>query len=260
MGFSLGQAIGAVASPIAAAGAIYAGNKAASASRGASNEAYDSLNASKGEVLGRLDPYSNYGQQAMIPLSALLYGKNYDPSSGQFTGDISQADRFNSFQQSPGYQYQLDQGLKAVERRNAATGTLLGGNTQKELSDYGQQTANQGYNDYINQLMGQLQVGQNADTNAANVIQGLGGQMAGYQYAGGMANAQKYSNLSNFLFNLSGQGFGAATDSGGSSGGMNGGGSGGGSGTGFVPAGAGMYNTSYFNNAGASAMSPYTLR
>lgn len=257
MGFGLSQAIGAATGIGGLVGGIYAGNKAASAAREAAASANNRLSASKGEALDRLDPYSDYGRQAMIPLSALLYGKNYDPATGKFTGDVSEEDRFKSFQQSPGYQYQLEQGLKAVERRNAATGILLGGNTQKELQEYGNNLANEDFQGYINNLMNQLQVGQGADTNAANVITGIGGQMAGYNYAGGMANAQKYSNLSNFLFNVSGQGMGSAMDSGSSPGGMT---SGAGGSGGFSSIGGGQYNNSYFNNAASSSMSPYTLR
>ncbi len=254
MGFGLAAAIGGAG----LLGGNYFGNKAASAGRGAANDAYDSLAASKGEALGRLDPYSNYGRQAMIPLSALLYGKNYDPATGKFTGDVAAEDRFNSFQESPGYQFRLNEGLKSIERRNAATGILLGGNTQKELMDYGQNTASDEYGNYLNSLMSQLQVGQNADTNAANVITGLGSQMAGYQYAGGMANAQKYSNLSNALFGMAGMGMqGAMAGGGGGPGGSSGGGFSGGSNN-FSSVGGGQYNNSYFGNSGSSNMSPYT--
>jgi len=248
------SAAGAGLGVATAIGGIYAGNKAASAQRGAANSAKNSLSAAQADATGRLDPYANYGEQALVPLSALLYGKNYDTETNQFTGDVSQADRMNSFQQSPGYQYQLDQGLKAVERRNAATGTLLGGNTLRELQETGQGLANQDYYNYINTLTGQAGIGQNAATNQANIVAGIGSQLAGYNYAGGMGNAQKYANLSNFLFGVSGQGFGAAMGQGSGSGGGGGGGGGGSSG-GLVPAGGGMYNTSFFNNAGNAASS-----
>lgn len=239
-GAAIGGGIGGIA------GGTYAGNRAASAQRNAANEAKNRLNASKNEALGRLDPYSNYGQQALAPLSALLYGKTFDTQTGDFTGDVPESERFNAFQQSPGYQYQLDQGLKAIQRQNAATGTLLGGNTLKELQGYGNDLANQDFNQYINTLMGQANIGQQADTNAANVITGMGSQIAGYDYAGGMGNAQRYANLSNALFQVGGMGAQSMLSGGGNrSGGVGGGGNSGGGGT---------YNSSFFNNAGGSSM------
>jgi len=226
-------------------GGIYAGNKAASAGRAAAGSANDRLLAAKQESLDQLNPYSKYGQQALIPLSALLYGKNYDPSTGKFTGDISEEDRFNSFQESPGYQYQLDEGLKAIQRQNAATGTLLGGNTLKELEAYGSNLANQDYNNYINTLFSQAGIGQQAATNSANIISGIGGQMANYDYAAGMQNAQKYSNLSNALFGLSGLGLTSAMS--GKSPQTNS----------SVGGGSGVYNGSFVNNSSSTQMSPY---
>lgn len=187
-------------------GGIYAGNKSASALRHAAGAANDRLGAAQREALAQLAPYSQYGQQALSPLSALIYGKSYNPDTGEFA-DISQEERMKSFQQSPGYQYQLDEGLKAIQRQNAATGTLLGGNTLKELQGYGSNLANQDYYNYINTLFSQAGIGSNAATNSANIISNMGSQMAGYSYAGGMGNAQKYANLSNLMFGLSGQGF-----------------------------------------------------
>lgn len=233
---------------IAGVGGVYTGNKAASAQREASNSAYNNLEKSKNDAVSRLDPYANYGEQALVPLSSLLYGKNYDPTTNQFTGDVSQQDRMNSFQQSPGYQYQLDQGLKAVERRNAATGTLLGGNTLRELQETGQGLANQDYYNFINTLVGQANIGLNAATNQGSIISNIGSQMAGYQYAGGMANAQKYANLSNALFNIAGMGTSSALQGGQSPmGGM-----------GSMASSGGTYNPSFMSNAGMSSMASST--
>jgi hypothetical protein len=110
---------------------------------------------------------------------------------------------------------------------------LDSGNTMKAVQQYGQDLANQSYSAYIDNLLGQLGYAQQADTNIANTITGAANTMANYSYAGGMANAAKYANLSNAAFNIAGKASGmSGGGSGGGSGGQSGGGSGGQSGGG----------------------------
>lgn len=59
-----------------------------------------------------------------------------------------------AFQQGPGYQYQLQQGLDALQREANSRGMLASGNlTQDELA-YSQNLANQGWQNWLNQLGG----------------------------------------------------------------------------------------------------------
>ena len=213
MGF--GSALGSIATLGGIAGGIFAGNEAASAQRGAASSAAKVLRGAKGEAVGELRPYADYGQQALMPLSALIYGQEFNPETGDFT-PIDQAERFKYFQESPGYQFQLEEGLKAIERRNADTGTLMSGNTLKELQTFGSNLANQEYGSYLDTLMNQAGLGSTASTNIANITSGVGGQLANYSYQGGMANANKYANLSNALFGLGGMGAANAFGGGGS--------------------------------------------
>lgn len=50
-----------------------------------------------------------------------------------------------AFEADPGYQFRLDEGLKARERSASARGNVLGAATQKELDDYSQGLASQEY-------------------------------------------------------------------------------------------------------------------
>jgi hypothetical protein len=216
----------AVSTAIVGAGAgIYAGNKAASAQRRAAADANARLASGQRNAINQLQPYSEYGRQAFSPLSAMLFGKEYNADTGEFGRELSQQERLGYFQESPGYQYQLDQGIGAIDRSAASQGMLQSGNTMKEVQQYGQNLANQEYGNYIDSLLGQLGYAQQADVNIANTISGNATNMANYSYAGGMANAAKYSNLSNFAFQTAGQGFQAMLGNGGQSGGGQGGGS-----------------------------------
>jgi hypothetical protein len=220
---------GAVAGLGAVAG-IYAGNKAASAQRRAAAEANNRIEAGKSGAIEQLSPYSEYGRQAFTPLSALMFGTKFNEDTGEFKGNLTNEERLAYFQEDPGYQYQLEQGIGALDRSAAASGMLDSGNTMKAVQQYGQDLANQSYSAYIDNLLGQLGYAQQADTNIANTITGAANTMANYSYAGGMANAAKYANLSNAAFNIAGQAAGVSGGgSGGGSGGQSGGQTGGGS-------------------------------
>lgn len=73
-----------------------------------------------------------------------------------------------NFQASPGYQFALDQGLRAIQRSAAGRGMLDSGQTLKALMQYGQGLANQEYGNYLNRLAALSGIGQTA------VGQGIG--------------------------------------------------------------------------------------
>lgn len=81
------------------------------------------------------DPFGPYRQQYAQKLMALMA----DPAS--ITKD-------------PGYQFQLEQGEQAVERRMASKGYLGSGNEGIALEQYGQDYAKSAYNDKITQFAG----------------------------------------------------------------------------------------------------------
>lgn len=69
----------------------------------------------------------------------------------------------------PGFQFQLGEGLKALQRSAAARGTLLTGGTQKGLIAYGNDLANTNYKDVYNRAYNEYDTNrQNFLTNEAN--------------------------------------------------------------------------------------------
>lgn len=80
----------------------------------------------------------------------------------------SQGTPYQGFQATPGYQFMVDEGMRALEGSAAAAGNLYSGGTLKSISDYGQGMANQEYNNYLNRLAGQAGQGQAAAGNLAN--------------------------------------------------------------------------------------------
>lgn len=81
---------------------------------------------------------------------------------------------------TPGYQAQLDQGIRSIDRAAPLTGGMYSGRRMKALNDYGQQTFGSYYNDWMNRVGGVA--GQTAQI----------GSNIGQQ---GMQNAQNVGNL-----------------------------------------------------------------
>lgn len=153
----------------------------------------------------------------------------------------------DDFRADPGYQFRLNEGLKAVQGSAAARGGLLSGGTLKAMNRFAQGNADQSYNDAYNRFnndrslvfnrlaslagMGQTANGQiaaagqnyaNAAGNnalyaagqrgqAANNIAGIGQnlvtQFGGYQQPG-LLNANAFATMGGF--NNSGLGYGGA--------------------------------------------------
>ncbi len=124
---------------------------------------------------GLLSPYQQRGGQALNRLSQAV-----------LEGDMS------GFQEDPGFQYQMNRGMGAVESSGAARGSQLSGATMRELQGTGQQLANQQYNQYLNRLAGMAGMGQQAASQGAGMEMqgGLGRAGLQTQIGSGMAAAE----------------------------------------------------------------------
>jgi hypothetical protein len=117
-------------------------------------------------------------------------------------GGTPQSAAVGTFQASPGYQWQLGQGLDALARQRAIGGMGASGNADIDAMTYGTGLANQSYQQWINNLQNAGQLGASTTGAAA------AGQAAGY---GSLANlAQQYgSNVGNVMGNVEQQTIGA---------------------------------------------------
>lgn len=92
-----------------------------------------------------------------------------------------------AFQSSPGYEFQLDQGLGALERRAASQGRLSSGQTGLDTVNYATGLANQDYNNWLNSLSN------------------FGGQQAGIYTGATTGQAGSLSDLANLATGTAGQ-------------------------------------------------------
>ena len=140
-----------------------AANKASEIQAQQYAETKAALNQGKTEALGYIDPYAKAGGQA---LNELAYGMGLQtPTAGytsqntqqgglanygqdQYSKDPAYTPMVNSLAQlqaTPGYQFQLEQGLQGVNNSAAAKGGLLSGANIKAINNYAQGQASTGY-------------------------------------------------------------------------------------------------------------------
>lgn len=102
-------------------------------------------------------------------------------STAQGTGGISSlltqlltgqggGQAYQDYQNSTGFQNQVDTGSRAITDNAASKGLLQSGSTGQALEGYGVQAANQNYNSYLSNLLGAGQLG----VSAANGITAAG--------------------------------------------------------------------------------------
>jgi hypothetical protein len=146
-------------------------------------------------------------------------------------GPDAAATAMGNFQTSPGYQFQLQQGLRSVDAGAAAKGMLRSGATIKGEETYGQGLADQDFSNYYNRLMGISTLGETAAAGGATtantagaLAQGAGNTQAsiyGNEAAGlgktvsGLFQNPSVQNALGGLFNSPASGTSTSTMSGG---------------------------------------------
>ena len=173
----------------------YGGANAAAAASKAQQEAIKKAiaeqNAGYAGQQTLFNPYANMGTQGLQHLNALNSGD------------------YSAFENSPDYQYALEQGLGAVDARAGAMGNLFSGGRATALNKEAQGLATQNLGNYRNSLMGQIGIGQwgtgglsNALGNKTNAISDLLVGVGNAQAAGKIGAANSYSNAASNLMNF----------------------------------------------------------
>lgn len=128
------------------------------------------------------------GQGPTNPMLQMLgIGPNGQPTGGGIDP--------STFQSSPGYQFQMQQGTDAITNSNAARG--IGGNALKALQSYGQGTANQGWQQYLTNVGGAYGDLTGNLTNLTNVGAHAGQAMAGNAMTSGQLQGQALDDIGN---------------------------------------------------------------
>lgn len=139
--------------------------------------------------------YLTSGPGAALTNQETQLGTSANAATGQLLGltpmGAGTDNAFKNYLDSTGYNFQLGQGINAVNSSASAKGLLNSGGTAKALTQYGQNLASTGFNNYLNQLASLRAGGENALGRVANAGSTAGGNAAQSIIAGGnaMSNA-----------------------------------------------------------------------
>lgn len=122
------------------------------------NAAMPYLNQIPGMMEGYFNPYISSGQNAMGMLQGQYGNLINDPNA-------MIAKWGAGYQQSPGYQFQVDQATKAANRAGAAGGMLGSPMEQQQLSGTINNLANQDFQQYLQNVMGAYGLGLSGEQN-----------------------------------------------------------------------------------------------
>lgn len=135
------------------------------------NAGYNTARGDLGNALGAFTPLADlgkkYGAGTDLYLDAL--GTNGAAGNARATG---------AFQAGPGYEFALDQGLQALNRRRAAGGMLDSGNSDLDAIKFGTGLADSTYGDWLSRLGGLVNPELSATSGAASGQAGVHGGLA----------------------------------------------------------------------------------
>jgi hypothetical protein len=159
------------------------------------SSAADKANAAQERALAQsradLEPWRAAGE-ATLPAVTNAVGLN---------GQQGYDDAMEGFHTSPGYQWQLEQGLRAVDAGAAAKGMLRSGATLKAEQTYGAGLADKEFTDYYNRLFDLSKLGETAASGQATASQNTGTSMAQTDLSAGSAMSSIYGNTAQGIGN-----------------------------------------------------------
>lgn len=160
-----------------------AAKDAAKAQLGATNQALALQSKMYDQTTANMKPYLTSGNAANTQLSTLL-GLQGDPNAEGY-GSLTKKFTMDDFQADPGYQFRLQEGTKAMNQTLGARGSLFSGEALKSAQQFGQDTANNAYNDaytrYVQDQNNAYVKLNNASASGQNAAAQQGG--IGQQYA-----------------------------------------------------------------------------
>lgn len=187
---------------VGGAASAYSSNKASNAQQDAAQSAQDTQLQMYNQTRADQAPYREAGTNALSQLSA-----GFD-SGGQFTHQFDANDLKSNL--APNYDFQLQQGMGALNNQASVAGGLVGGNALKGISDYAQGSAanayQQAFNNYntnqtniFNRLSNIAGLGQTSNGQTAQVGMNAAGNIGSAQLASGAAQASGYTSMGNAI-------------------------------------------------------------
>lgn len=136
-----------------------------------------------------LSPYREAGTATLTQQQNLLGLNGQDAANAAMS----------TYQTSPGYTWQLSEGLRATDAGAAAKGMLRSGAALKAEQTYGQGLANSDFTNYYNRLSALTTTGANAAAQQATSNTSTGDSLANISTGEGTQQSSIYSNATSGL-------------------------------------------------------------
>lgn len=165
------------------------GPKAANAQKDAANQSIAEQRRQYDQSRADLAPWRTAGAGALGKLAG-LYGVSTDGTANSkgtgFTSD---------FTASPGYDWRLSQGLKAIDRKMSSRGLLNGRPAVEAEQRFGEGLASSEFENYANHLAGIAGVGQAATNTTVQAGENAANNISNGLIQAGNARASSYANI-----------------------------------------------------------------
>lgn len=186
-----------VSAVISTVGSLVGANKAANAAKdaaslqsAAANQASSLSQAQYEQSRQDMMPWLEAGKGGLTKLSDLLGTSTNTTADGY--GSLLKPFSNSDFEADPGYQFRMDEGMKALQRTQSAKGGLLSGAATKEAQRFGQGLASDEYGAAYNRF------NQN-QSNIYNRLAGLSGTGQTSAQQVGALGANNVANVGNLL-------------------------------------------------------------
>lgn len=157
------------------------GSRAAREQRRAAQQQQAMLAQQQAQTRQDFQPYMTLGANALGRMAAVDGGD------------------YSAFEQSPDYQFALDQSMRANDRSAAARGSLYSGGADADRMQLASGLASQNLQNYLGRMMQQAGMGQNAVGSVASNGAQLMGAQANAVGAQGQARANGFGVLSSMV-------------------------------------------------------------
>lgn len=197
----------AAAIGVSAAAGLAGSAMSASASKSAADtQAQASENAAQlqndqwQQTQANLQPYMTFGAGAINPLqSAMGYNSDWSVNPSNILQQQFSAPTADQAAQTPGYQFTLQQGLKATQNSAAARGLATSGAALKGASTYSTGLADSTYNDVYNRALTTFNTNYSSAANNVNRLSGIVGNGQNAAATNGSLGAAAAGNIGNTL-------------------------------------------------------------
>lgn len=170
------------AAVVGAAATSYSSNESSKATEGATNAsiAYQEQTNATNNAMSK--PYRDLGESAIGQYQSLL-GLSGDSTSTQ-----------KALENTPGYQFTLNQGLTSTKNAATAQGMSLSGNTLEALDNYSSGLADSTYQNAVNNAYNAVNIGEAAAAGQATNNTTTANNVSSSTTSQGQTNASIYTN------------------------------------------------------------------